>query len=111
MNAAMALIRLQNAAYMLVADNNPFETMAKPVTELLGKAITPALSVFGSVGAIYCIILGAKLAKAEEPQDREKAKAALKNAIIGFVVIFLLLGALKVGVSAMDTWYQNVKTS
>jgi cytochrome c biogenesis protein CcdA len=112
MNAAMALIRLQNAAYMLVADTNPFETMAKPVTDLLGKAITPALSVFGAVGAIYCIILGAKLAKAEEPQDREKAKAALKNAIIGFVVIFLLLGALKVGVGAMETWYQNVgKTS
>jgi hypothetical protein len=117
MNLPMAVIRLQNAAYMLVATSttttttdsaNPFETMAKPVTDLLGKAITPALSVFGAVGAIYCIILGAKLAKAEEPQDREKAKAALKNAIIGFVVIFLLLGALKVGVNAMNTWYKGI---
>ena len=51
----------------------------------------PALTVVIALAAVYCIILGAKFAKAEEPQEREKAKAALKNAIIGFVLIFVLL--------------------
>lgn len=53
--------------------------------------------------------LGAKLAKAEEPQDREKAKFSLKNALIGFVLIFVLLVVLKLGLPAMTTWYQSVK--
>ena len=47
---------------------------SKPVVELLNMALTPALGIVGALGAIYCIFLGAKLAKAEEPQDREKAK-------------------------------------
>ena len=58
-------------------------------------------------GADYCIILGAKLAKAEEPQDREKAKNSLKNAIIGFVLIFVLIVVLKLGMTAMQSWMKS----
>ena len=53
---------------------NPFQTVSEPIIGLLNMALTPALGIVGALGAIYCIILGAKLAKAEEPQDREKAK-------------------------------------
>ena len=60
------------------AGANPFDTVSKPIIELLNMALTPALGIVGALGAIYCIILGAKLAKAEEPQDREKAKNSLK---------------------------------
>ena len=45
-----------------------------------------------------------KFAKAEEPQDREKAKGALKNAIIGFVLIFVLILALKLLMPIMKQW-------
>ena len=51
--------------------------------------------------------LGAKLAKAEEPQDREKAKNSLKNAIIGFVLIFVLIVVLKLGMGAMQSWMNS----
>ena len=81
---------------------NPFEAVSNPIIELINMALTPALGIVGSLGAIYCIILGAKLAKAEEPQDREKAKNALKNAIIGFLLIFVLLVVLNVGMDAMS---------
>lgn len=88
-----------------VADkDNPFTTVAQPVIDLLQMALTPALAIVGALGAIYCIFLGAKLAKAEEPQDREKAKNSLKNAIIGFVLIFVLIVALKIGMGAMGSW-------
>lgn len=86
---------------------NPFETVSKPIIELLNLAVTPALGIVGAIGAIYCIILGAKLAKAEEPQDREKAKNSLKNALIGFVLIFVLLVALKLGMGAMTDWMNS----
>lgn len=90
--------------YTLLSD--PFTTMSKPIIELFNSALTPALGIVGALGAIYCIILGAKLAKAEEPQDREKAKNSLKNAIIGFVLIFVLIVALKVGLPAMSAWME-----
>ncbi len=54
----------------------------------------------GAAGAIFCVVLGVKFAKAEEQQDREKAKQALKNAIIGFV----LLLALKILLPNMVGW-------
>jgi hypothetical protein len=116
MNLPMAVIRLENAAYMLVASSNttdksnPFGTMSKPIIKLIESALAPALSIFAAIAAVYCVILGAKLAKAEEPQDREKAKNALKNAVIGFVMIFVLLVLLKVGMSAMENWYNAVGT-
>ena len=89
---------------MLTSTTNPFDTVSKPVISLLDMALTPALGIVGALGAIYCILLGAKLAKAEEPQDREKAKNSLKNAIIGFVLIFVLIVVLKLGMTAMSSW-------
>lgn len=83
---------------------NPFETVSAPIIDLLNMALVPAMGIVGALGAIYCIILGAKLAKAEEPQDREKAKNSLKNAIIGFVLIFVLIVVLKLGMTAMQNW-------
>ncbi len=93
--------------YYLLTAANPFETVSKPIVELLDMALMPALAIVGALGAIYCIILGAKLAKAEEPQDREKAKNSLKNAIVGFVLIFVLIVVLKLGMGAMKTWMEN----
>jgi len=86
---------------------NPFEEMLNPVVNLLNLAINPILTVVGAVGTIFCIFLGIKLAKAEEPQDREKAKGALKNAIIGFLLIFVLMLALKLGLPAMMAWMET----
>ncbi len=60
-----------------------------------------------AVGAIYCVILGVKLAKADEPQEREKAKMALKNAIIGFFLIFILVVVMRLMVPTLVTWVQN----
>ena len=67
--------------------------------------------VVGALGLIYCIILGAKLAKAEEPQDREKAKNSLKNAIIGFLLIFVLMIALLIGLPAMIDWVNSTAST
>lgn len=95
---------------MLLTAANPFDSMATPIISLINMAVTPAIGIVGALGAIYCILLGAKIAKAEEPQDQMKAKLALKNALIGFVLIFVLLVALKLGVTAMSGWVNTNAT-
>ena len=96
-------------AAMLLAVNafaaeNMFESVYAPVVSLLNSLLGPLLAIVGAVGALYCVLLGVKYAKAEEPQDREKAKSHLKNAIIGFVLIFVLILALNLLLPVMKRW-------
>lgn len=87
-----------------VAGANPFADAAKPIVELINSAAGPLLLIVVALGTLYCVFLGVKLAKAEEPQDREKAKNSLKNAIIGFVLIFVLIAALNIMTPSLMNW-------
>ena len=93
--------------FLLAQDDTVMDKMAKPIIDLLNMVLGPALGIVGAVGAIYCVLLGVKLAKAEEPQDQMKAKQALKNAIIGFLLIFVLLVLLRIGMSVMGGWMKE----
>ena len=84
-----------------------FDSITTPVVELIESLLGPALAIVGAVGSLYCVVLGVKYAKAEEPQDREKAKSHLKNAIIGFVLIFVLMLALKLGTPILQDWVRR----
>ena len=86
-----------------------FKEAQEPIVELINAAVTPLLTVVTALAAIYCILLGAKLAKAEEPQEREKAKAALRNAIVGFILIFVLLVVLQVVKGPLTNWYKSYR--
>lgn len=89
---------------------------SKPISDLIKSFAGPVIGIVAALGIIYCILLGVKYAKAEEPQDREKAKGALKNAIIGFILIFVLIVALTQFVPILANWMgensniSNVKT-
>ena len=86
-----------------------FDEVVNPIVELIGNLLSPLLAIVGAVGALYCVLLGVKFAKAEEPQEREKAKSNLKNAIIGFVLIFVLLVVLKLLMPVMTKWASSYK--
>ena len=81
-----------------------FDSVTTPIVELIDSLLTPVLAIVGAVGSLYCVVLGVKYAKAEEPQDREKAKGHLKSAIIGFVLIFVLMLALKLTMPILQEW-------
>jgi heme O synthase-like polyprenyltransferase len=83
------------------------QQIVKPLLDVLNILVPVLLGVVGALGAVWVIFLGVKFAKAEEPQDHEKAKSNLKNAIIGFALIFILLVALQVGVTIFTNWYKN----
>ena len=81
-----------------------FAEIAAPIVALLNSLMEPLLMIVGALGSLYCVVLGVKFAKAEEPQDREKAKGALKNAVVGFVLIFVLILALNLLMPQMVNW-------
>ncbi len=91
-----------------------FTGAATPVVELINSILTPLIMIVGAVGAIWCVLLGVKLAKADEPQEREKAKMALKNAIIGYLLIFILIVVLRTTIGPLATWmggYESTLTN
>lgn len=83
------------------------EKVTAPIIGLIDSAFNVIVPVVAALGAIFCVVLGVKYSKAEEPQEREKAKSHLKAAIIGFVIIFVLVVALKIGTSVMIPWMQE----
>ena len=87
-----------------------FDTITTPIVDLINSLLGPALAIVGAVGSLYCIVLGVKYAKAEEPQDREKAKGHLKSAIIGFVLIFVLMLALRLSTPILQNWVSSNTT-
>ena len=92
---------------VLAVTEKDLNQIVKPLLDVLGVVVPVLLGVVGALGAVWVIFLGVKYAKAEDPQEHEKAKNSLKNAIIGFVLIFVLLIALQVGVSVFTSWYKN----
>lgn len=99
--ATMALCLLSTTAF---ASGTNFDTVVDPIVALINSLMAPALALVGALGSLYCVVLGVKFAKAEEPQEREKAKAHLKSAVIGFVLIFVLLLALNLAMPQLKNW-------
>lgn len=98
-----------NAADYSVGKGPDFDAVTSPIVDLIDSLLGPAIAIVGALGTVYCVILGAKFAKAEEPQEREKAKSHLKNAIIGFVLIFVLIVVLKGAIKPLTNWVNATK--
>jgi hypothetical protein len=88
-----------------------FSGVSAPIVGMLNNILTPLVAVVGALGAIWCVLLGVKLAKADEPQEREKAKMALKNAITGYLLIFILVVVLRLTIGPLFNWMQANKTT
>ena len=82
-------------------------TIIQPILELCKTLVPTLLAVVGAVGALWCILLGVKYAKADDPQEHEKAKKGLVNAIVGFVLIFVLLIMLNLGTTVLVDWWSG----
>ena len=102
--SAMATVALSNSA---LAKGANLDGAVKPIVALINSLMGPALALVGAVGSLYCVLLGVKFAKAEEPQEREKAKTHLKSAIIGFLLIFILILALNLSMEPLINWVES----
>lgn len=98
------LLKTMYAAILAAVDFNP---VIKPVLDVLNAILWPAIAIVGSVGTIYCIFLGIKIAKSDEQNSREKAKKDLIGAIIGFLIVFILIVGLKLLMPIMQDWVKT----
>ena len=92
---------------ILAVSEKDLNQVVKPLLDVLNVLVPVLLGVVGALGAVWVIFLGVKYAKAEEPQEHEKARNNLKNAIIGFVLIFVLLIALQIALGLFTNWYKT----
>jgi heme O synthase-like polyprenyltransferase len=83
------------------------QKIVNPILEICNVLVPVLIGVVGALGSIWCIYLGVKFSRAEEQQEHDKAKKALLYAVIGFVIIFVLLVMLELGVKIFSNWWQN----
>ena len=88
--------------------NNVVSNMLQPIMDLAGAIVGPAIGLVVAIGAVYCIWLGVKLAKADEPQEHQKAKKALSNAIVGFILIVVLIAVLYIAKDPLITCVNQI---
>ena len=85
--------------------------VVSPVVGLLKSFVKPLMLIVGAGGFLYCIILGVKYATAEEPQEKEKRKQAIKTAIIGYLLIFILMVVLDRSIEPLSDWMSRSMSS
>ncbi len=105
--AQMTMITAFAAKTTKKAKNDPdvdLDSVTEPIIGLVNRVLNVLIPLVAAVGAVYCISLGLKYAKAEEPQEREKAKQHLKSAIIGFSLIFILVVVLRIASPLLTDW-------
>ena len=107
LGAVMAMVAATVTTAFAAYSSSDLTEVVEPVAQLIYDLLKPALIIVGAVGTLYCVILGVKYSKCEEPQEREKAKGNLKNAIIGFVLIFVLMVLLKLLMPVMINWVND----
>lgn len=83
------------------------QEIVNPITQLINVIVPVLLGLVGSVGLVYCILLGVKYARSSDPQEHEQAKKALTHAIIGFVLIFVLLIMCNVALPYLIDFWQS----
>lgn len=88
------------------------KVLAATIFKYAAYVLIPVLIVVGVAGIFYSIYLGVNLAKADSADKRQEAKSRMVNAIIGFVVIFvlvLLMYLFCANVEVLFGWTKNAK--
>lgn len=83
-------------------DQEWYKSIVKPIADAMNMILGPILILLGSAGAIYAIVLGVNLSRAESSDKREEAKKRLINFVIGIVAAVILLVLLKLLVKNID---------
>ncbi len=79
----------------------------KPIAKFLDDALIPVIIVVGALGAIWIIILGVNLARAETADKATEAKKRLINVVIALVAVLILIFLLAFFVTNAPTWFAS----
>lgn len=76
---------------MLESSDIANQTWFTKLIDGIQKWVTPLLILACAAGAIWAIVLGVKMAQAEDKGKRDEAKQALINVIIALVAVIALI--------------------
>lgn len=76
---------------MLLDQQTRLQATSAKVNEILKNIVGPCLSVIGSLGILYIIILGVQYAKSESDEKRAECKKRMVNLAIGVIVMIIML--------------------
>ncbi len=79
------------------------------ITSFLETVLPYLLIVVATAGTIYAVILGVKMARAEDAGARDEAKKRIINFIIALAVTILLILLLRLFVQYLPTWLGYTK--
>lgn len=65
--------------------------VAGKANSVLKTIVGPCLSVIGSLGIIYIIVLGVQYAKSESDDKRAECKKRITNLTIGVIVMIIMI--------------------
>jgi len=89
-----------------------FYNLVSPILNLVNNYTGALLMIVSSLGAIQCIFLGVRFAKAQDPEEATQARKNLRDFVIGFFLIFVLLAAMRAGMPGLCKWMEeNTKVS
>lgn len=78
-----------------------------PIAKFLDDALIPVIIVVGALGAIWIVILGVNLARAESSDKAQEAKKRLINVVIAIVSVIILIFLLAFFVSKVPTLFSD----
>lgn len=86
------------------ASGSSFEWLG-PIAKFLDDALIPVVIVVGALGAIWIIVLGVNLARAESSDKATEAKKRLINVIIAILAVIILIFLLAFFVSKVPQMF------
>ena len=75
-----------------------------PIINALKDILIPILVVVSTAGAIYAVVLGVNMAKAETADKREEAKKRIINAVLALAITIVLILLLNIFAQNIQQW-------
>ena len=88
---------------MLGADTGAWDWV-NDITGFLKTLLPYVLIVVATAGTIYAVVLGVKMARAEDASAREEAKKRIINFIIALAITVILILLLQLFANNIGTW-------
>ena len=79
------------------------------LTDFLETVLPYVLIVVATAGTIYAVVLGVKMARAEDASARDEAKKRIINFVVALAVTILLILLLRLFVQYLPTWLGYAK--
>lgn len=87
----------------LLAETNTWGWVTD-VTNFLNQVLVYVLILVSTAGAIYAVVLGVKMARAEDASAREEGKKKIINFVIALAATILLIVILKLFCNYLPDW-------